>query len=167
MLRDRAFVRVWLLIAFLVTIGFAQTLSGFPAYATLRGGIDAAGLSIAFAANTLTVVVVQFPVLRFLEGRRRTTGMVLACLCWATAWVVTLLAGINLHGAAAVLAFGGAMMVFAIGEALLAPAQAALINDLAPDDLRGRYNGLYALAWTTGLAVGPGSRRGRPRCRSG
>jgi len=45
--------------------------------------------------------------------------------------------------------------VFGIGEALLAPSQAALINDLAPDELRGRYNGLYALAWTTGLAIGP------------
>jgi MFS family permease len=37
----------------------------------------------------------------------------------------------------------------------LAPSQAALINDLAPDDLRGRYNGLYTLAWTTGFLLGP------------
>jgi hypothetical protein len=33
-LRDRVFLRVWLLVAVLVGIGFAQTLAGFPAYAT-------------------------------------------------------------------------------------------------------------------------------------
>ncbi len=155
-LRDGNFLRVWALIALLVTIGFSQTLSGFPAYATSVGGIGASGLSVAFAANTFTVVVAQFPVLRLMEGRRRTTGIVLACLCWGTAWAITLLAGtVGGHGAPPVLWFSVALMVFALGETLLAPSQAALINDLAPDDLRGRYNGLYALAWTTGLAVGP------------
>ena len=154
-LRDRVFLRVWLLLAVLVTIGFAQTLSGFPAYATIVGGISAAGLSIAFAANTLTVVVAQFPVLRFLEGRRRTTGIVLACLCWAVAWTITLVSGGVGQAGGAVLWFTLAMVIFAIGETLLAPSQAALINDLASDELRGRYNGLYALAWTSGLAIGP------------
>ncbi|HEY8239590.1 MAG TPA: MFS transporter, partial [Candidatus Limnocylindrales bacterium] len=154
-LRDRVFLRVWLLLAMLVAIGFAQTLSGFPAYATIVGGISAAGLSVAFAANTLTVVIAQFPILRFLEGRRRTTGIVLACACWGAAWTITLATGNGGQSDGAVLWFAVAMVVFAIGETLLAPSQAALINDLATDDLRGRYNGLYALAWTTGLAVGP------------
>ena len=48
-----------------------------------------------------------------------------------------------------------ALGVFGIGETFLAPSQAALVNDLAPDDLRGRYNGLYTLAWTTGFLIGP------------
>jgi MFS family permease len=155
-LRDPTFVRLWALVAFLVTIGFSQTLAGFPAYATSAGGIGASGLSVAFAANTFTVVVAQLPVLRLMEGRRRTTGIILACLCWGTAWAMTLVAGIvGRGGALAVLWFSIALTVFGIGETLLAPSQAALVNDLAPDDLRGRYNGLYALAWTTGLAVGP------------
>jgi MFS family permease len=29
------------------------------------------------------------------------------------------------------------------------------VNDLACDSLRGRYNGAYVLAWTTGFAAGP------------
>lgn len=154
-LRDRVFLRVWVLIALLVTIGFSQTHAGFPAYATSTGGISAAGLGVAFAANTFTVVAAQLVVLRLMEGRRRTTGIILACLCWGAAWAVTLASGTLGGGAVAVLAFSTAMVVFALGETLLAPSQAALVNDLAPDDLRGRYNGLYTLAWTTGFALGP------------
>jgi len=154
-LRDGVFLRVWILIALLVTVGFSQTLAGFPAYATSIGGISASGLSIAFAANTFTVVVAQLFVLRLLDGKQRTTAIMLACACWAVAWAMTLVAGGLGGGEAAVVAFTSALVVFALGETFLAPSQAALVNDLAPDDLRGRYNGLYTLAWTTGLAVGP------------
>jgi MFS family permease len=80
---------------------------------------------------------------------------VLEHLCWGTAWAMTLAVGALGGGAVAVVAFSAALVVFALGETLLAPSQAALVNDLAPDDLRGRYNGLYTLAWTTGFAVGP------------
>jgi MFS family permease len=152
-LRDRVFVGVWVLFAVLVTIGFSQSLSGFPGFATSVGGVGASGLSLAFAANTFTVVLAQLPVLRVMEGHRRTTGIVLACLFWGTAWAITLLAGLT--GAMPVLWFTVALAVFGLGETFLAPSQAALINDLAPDDLRGRYDGLYGVAWTTGLALGP------------
>ena len=47
------------------------------------------------------------------------------------------------------------MVAFAFGEVLLSPSLPAIVNDLAPDSLRGRYNGVYVLAWTTGFAVGP------------
>ncbi len=155
-LRDGTFLRFCALIALLVTVGFAQTLAAFPAWATSAGGIGAGGLSVAFAANTITVVIVQLPILRLLEGTRRTTAIILACLCWATAWGLTLVGGtVGGSGTSHVLWFSVAMIVFAVGESLLAPSQAALANDLAPDHLRGRYNGMYALAWTTGLALGP------------
>jgi MFS family permease len=154
-LRDRTFLLVWVLIAVLVGIGFAQTQAGFPAYATGPGGVSAAVIGVAFAANTFTVVALQLPVLRLLEHHRRTTGIALACSCWAVAWGLTAAVGTWGGGTAAVLGFTAALMVFAVGETLLAPSQASLVNDLAPDHLRGRYNGLYTLAWTTGLAIGP------------
>ncbi|RHW23400.1 MFS transporter [Nocardioides immobilis] len=154
-LRDTTFLQVWVLMAFLVTIGFAQTLSGFPAYATGDGGVGAHVVGIAFAANTFAVVLLQLPVLRVMTGHRRTTGMALACTFWAVAWVVTAIAGTSGGGSLAAVGLTAALVVFAVGETLLAPSQASLVNDLAPDDLRGRYNGLYTLAWTTGLMVGP------------
>lgn len=154
-LRDRTFVAVWALTALVVTIGYGQYHSGFPGYATRPGGISPKALGLAFAANTLTVVVAQLVVLRLMAGRRRTRGVMLVCALWAATWAVTLLAGTMGGGPAAVATFALAMVLFAIGETLLPPTVPAMVNDLAPDRLRGRYNGMYTLAWTTGFMVGP------------
>lgn len=154
-LRDRTFLRVWLLTALLITVGFSQTHAVFPAFSTGTGGISASGLSIAFAANTFAVVAAQLYVLRWMVGRRRTTGMMLVSACWGLTWIVTLLGGDLGGGTLAVVVFAAAMVVFAIGETLLSPSLAPLVNDLATDELRGRYNGMYTLAWTTGFAAGP------------
>lgn len=154
-LRDKVFVRVWLLTALIVTISFGQVQSSFPGFATRPGGIGAHGLGLAFAANTLTVVAVQLFVLRWLAGRRRTTGAALAAIAWAASWAVVIAGGHLGRGAAAEAAFAAAMVIFAVGETLLSPTLPAIINDLAPPEAAGRYNGLGVLAFTTGFLLGP------------
>jgi MFS family permease len=154
-LRDKAFLRVWALTAVIVTVSFGQCQSSFAGYATRPGGIDTHGLSLAFAANTLTVVGAQLFVLRWLTGRRRTTGVALAGAAWAASWTMVIVAGHLGGGAAAEIAFAGAMVIFALGETLLSPTLPAIINDLAPPGVAGRYNGLGALAFTTGFLLGP------------
>jgi MFS family permease len=154
-LRDRAFVRVWLLTALIVTVSFGQFQSSLAGYATRPGGISAHGLSLAFAANMLTVTGAQLFVLRWLGGRRRTTGAALAALAWAASWVVVIIGGHLGGGAGADVTFVIATMIFALGESLLSPTLPAIINDLAPPEAAGRYNGLGALAFTTGFLLGP------------
>jgi MFS family permease len=153
-LRDRVFVRVWALAALVVAVSYGQYHSSFPGYATGTGGISASALSLAFAANTLTVVAAQLLVLKLVTGRRRTRAVMLACGCWAATWAATLAAG-QLGGDAAVAGFVLAMAIFAVGETLLAPTLPAIVNDLAIEELRGRYNGLSTLAWTVGFMIGP------------
>jgi MFS family permease len=154
-LRDRAFVRVWLLTAVLVTVSFGQSQSSFAGYATRPGGISSHGLALAFAANTVTVVGAQLFILRRLAGRRRTTAVALAAAAWAASWAMVFVGGHLGGGAAAEAAFAGAMVIFAFGECLLSPAIPAIINDLAPPEAIGRYNGLAVLAFTTGFLLGP------------
>lgn len=156
-LKDRAFLRVWVVTAVLVTVSFGQTQSTFPGYATRPGGISPHALALAYAANTGTVVLAQLPVLRWLAGRRRTTGAALAAAAWAASWAVVLAAGHLGGGAAAQAAFAAAMVIFAVGECLLSPTLPAIINDLAPAEAAGRYNGLGVLAFTTGFLLGPAS----------
>jgi MFS family permease len=154
-LRDKAFLRVWAMTALIVTISFGQSQSSFAGFATRPGGIDARGLSLAFAANTLTVVGAQLFVLRWLAGRRRTTALALAAAAWAASWATVIAAGHLGGGAAAEIAFAAAMVIFALGETLLSPTLPAIINDIAPPGAAGRYNGLGALAFTTGFLIGP------------
>jgi MFS family permease len=153
--RDGTFVRLWLLTAVLVTVGYAQMDSALPVFATRRGGITAGQLAVAFAANAVTVVIAQLVVLRLMRGRRRTSGLVVLCGLWSATWTLVLAVG-ELGGTdAAVIGFAAANVVFGLGETLVSPTLPAIANDLAPDSLRGRYNGAYALAWTTGFACGP------------
>jgi len=154
-LADTAFVRVWALTALLVTISFGQFGSSFAGYATRPGGIDARGLALAFAANTVTVAGAQLFVLRALAGHRRTTAAALAAAAWAASWAVVIVGGHLGGGAAARIAFVGGAAIFALGECLLAPTLPAIINDLAPPGAAGLYNGLGVLAFTTGFLLGP------------
>jgi MFS family permease len=154
-LGDRVFLRVWALTAVLVTVGVAQYAAAFPAYATEVAGLDASWLSLALAANAVTVVGLQLLTLRLLAGRRRTNGIVLVAALWAAAWSVALVAGALASGWPAPALLALAMVLLAAGETALAPTVPALVNALAPDALRGCYNGALALAFTTGFIAGP------------
>ncbi len=146
---------MWALGALIVTVSFGQFQASFTGYATRPGGITTHGLSLAFAANMLTVTCVQLFALRWLAGRRRTTGAALAAAAWAVTWAVVIIGGQLGRGVPAVIVFAAAMVIFALGETLLSPTLPAIINDLAPPGAAGRYNGLGALAFTTGFLLGP------------
>jgi MFS family permease len=153
--RDRAFRRLWALTALLVTVGYAQYSAAFPAVVTGSAGLDAHALALCFAANSVAVVVCQLPVLRLLRGRRRTSALAFVFAATGTAWTIVLAAGGAPSPTAALTALSLAMIVLAVAETALSPTAPALANDLAPDALRGRYNGVYTLAWSTGFAAGP------------
>ena len=145
---DRVFLRVWALTALLVGAGVAQYAAAFPAYATEVAGLDARWLSLALAANTVTVVAAQLLVLRLLKRRRRSTALALVGALWALAWTIALVSS-----APALLI--AAMVLLGLGETALIPTVPALVNQLAPEGLRGRYNGALALAFTCGFVFGP------------
>jgi MFS family permease len=152
---DRTFLAIWLLTALLVVVGYAQYEAALPPYATETGEISADALAVVFAANTLSVALFQLFVLRLVAGRRRTTALVLAAWILAVAWCLTIVAAHAGGGTAAVAGFAAAMAVIALFETLLSPVLAPLVNELAPNHLRGRYNGAFVLAYTTGFTIGP------------
>src|SRR5262249_9989627 len=70
-------------------------------------------------------------------------------------------------GGAAVTGFACAMAVLALGETMVSPSLGPIVNDLAPDQLRGRYNGAFVLAYTTGFMIGPALAGGGLRVGDG
>jgi MFS family permease len=152
---DRPFRRLLGLVTLLVGAGYAQYQVGFPAFATEAGGMPASVLGVAFAANTFTIVVAQLPMLRLMSRWRRSRGLALVGALWAAAWSVALLAATERGGTAAVVGFAAAMVLFGLGETALSPTLGPLVNDLASDAGRGRYNGACAMASTTGFTLGP------------
>ncbi|MDQ3913951.1 MAG: MFS transporter [Actinomycetota bacterium] len=153
--RDRNFVRLFVLMTLLVTVGYSQLESGFPAYATGRGGISTAALGMTFAANTFAIVVAQLVVLKLMRGKRRTRGLMAICVLWAVAWSLALVVGQLGPGLAKNAGFALVMVVFGLGECMVSPTAPAIVNDLAPEALRGRYNAAYSFTFSVGHIVGP------------
>jgi MFS family permease len=100
-------------------------------------------------------VLIQLPVSKALEGRRRMRALALMSLLFAAAALIVLGGGIWLTGTAAALVFVCATLVFGVGETLQGPTQAPLVADLAPDHLRGRYFALGSMSWSAGSILGP------------
>jgi MFS family permease len=154
-IRDRVFLKVCLVMTVLVAAGTAQLTSGFPAFATGRGQASPHVLGLAFGANTFTIVVIQLWALKAMRGHRRTRVVMGTCAAWAVCWGLTLFGGLQGGGVLSNASFVAAMAVFGTGEVLMAPSIPALVNHLAPEHLRGRYNALYSLAFSAGFFVGP------------
>lgn len=74
---------------------------------------------------------------------------------WALAWLIVEGGGLWLEATAAAAVFGMAAVVFAIGECLDGPARIALVADLVPGHLQGRYWAVSANSWDVGYIVGP------------
>ncbi len=153
-LRDRAMI--WLAIAAMVllTVGYGSLDVGLPTYATVEGGLPPSAIAIAFAVNTAAVVLVQRVTLRVIRGRSRSRLMALVALLWAVTWGII---GISISlppvGAVALMCVAGA--IFAVGESIWSPSVHAVVNELAPDALRGRYNAIMGWTWSASGALGP------------
>lgn len=153
-LGDPVFRRVCLLSLLLAVTGYAALDSGLPAYSRVVGHVAPAVLGLVFAVNTAVIVLGQLAVLRVISRWRRTRALATAGALWALSWAV-LLALPGLRGSSAtalVLVFGGA---FGVGEIFLAPALQPLVNAVATDRLRGRYNALSQSAFSIAFVVSP------------
>ena len=152
-LRHRPFVAVIGLNALFIFAGF----SGFellPVYAKNEAAVTETQIGIVFLVNTIVIVLLQLPVARLSQGRRRMPALALLGLLWATAWLFVPFAG-SKTAAAATLVLTLAIVIFAIGECLHGAVQAPLVVDLAEPRLLGRYMALSALSWQVGFALGP------------
>jgi MFS family permease len=154
-LRRPAVASVMLLSFVSSYVGYSQLNAGTQAFAREVGQISTRGLGFAYACNTLVIVLLQLVVLRRIEGRRRTRVICVMAVIWATAWTLLGMSGLVPGTLGATLLVAACASVFALGETLMQPTIPALVNDLAPDHLRGRYNALSAGAFSLAAIIAP------------
>lgn len=153
-LRDRALIAAVVLSTLFWAAALSQTAVTFPAWTTGPADSTTVVVGLGFATNTIVLLTSQLRVIRVLRGRLRTSGAATAGILFATAWAVMLLA-IGAGPVVSAVALMGGMAIFALGEAFLAPTLPALINDLAPDHVRGRYNAVFNVSSQAGQVIGP------------
>ncbi|MGB8651066.1 MAG: MFS transporter [Mycobacteriales bacterium] len=151
---DQVFRRMCLVSLLFALTGYAALDAGVPAFARVEGHVSPSAIGLVFTVNTALIVSLQLPALRLVRSWRRTQALVVAAGLWALAWAVLGLVPVLGEGlrTPAVLVFGA---VFGLGEVFMAPALQPLVNALASDRLRGRYNALSSAAFSVAFVVSP------------
>jgi MFS family permease len=149
-LRDAAFVRLALANVAVIGVGWGVLPWVVPPFAASELHVGPKVIGLLMLANAATVVVVQVPVARFAEGRRRVLMMAGGSFGFAAACLLVLAAR-GLGTAALVVA----SVAIGIGECFHSAALGPLVADLAPPGLRGRYQAGIGLSWWLGLALAP------------
>jgi MFS family permease len=122
-------------------------------YTTLPLAMRLQGLSpqeygLAMAVNGILIVALQPWVSGWL-GRHDP------CIVLAAGFVVVGL-GFGLTAlAGSVLAYAATVVVWTLGEIITAGLGAAIVADLAPPAMRGRYSGAYGAIWATAFLLAP------------
>jgi MFS family permease len=145
-LRDRVMV-TFVVLTLLCAFVFMQALTTLP-LAMQRHDLPTSSYGLVMALNGLTIVLLQPLIGHRLGLFDRNHGLILGMLLMglgnaATAWAST------------TPGYAAAVAVWTVGEVLLTSIGSALVADLAPAHLRGRYNGLYGLAWGLGSFTAP------------
>ena len=153
-LRDRPFLALIGLNVVFVAAGY-ETLLLTPVYAKDQAGVSERWIGMIWFANTVFIVLAQMPISKWLEGRRRMVALAAMNVCFAAASLVILIGGTLFEAGAAALVMVGATLIFAVGECLQGPTQGALVADMAPTRLSGRYFALSSMSWSTGAILGP------------
>jgi MFS family permease len=142
----------------LITCGYGSIDSGLSLFIVNQVHLTVKAVGVALFFNTITIVLAQLFAIKLIEGRSRTLVMGWVSLFWAGAWAM-IGATVHIRHTGALVMVCLAVSVFAVGETLWSPVGPALINDLAPEHLRGRYNAAFGLTWGIASALAPGAPR--------
>lgn len=145
-LRDRVMVG-YVLVTVVYTFVLMQGMTTMP-LAMKEDGLGPRDYGLAIAANGFLIVVVQPLVNAWLSRRDHSLVMVVGFTLVGIGYALTAFAS-SLAGYVATIA------VWSLGEITAASVLQAVVADLAPADLRGRYSGLYGTAWSAGFLLAP------------
>ncbi|MEI6736081.1 MAG: MFS transporter [Actinomycetes bacterium] len=153
-LRDRRLVHFVLASLILLIAGYGSQEAGFSLFVIDRMQLPMHDIGIIFFFNTSTIVVAQLFALNFIDGRSRTRVMSGVGVLWAIFWFIVLGAA-HVNHTVALISMCVGMVIFAIGETAWSPVGPALVNEIAPEHLRGRYNAASSLTWSISSTLSP------------
>ena len=145
LVNDRIFL-IFCLGSFFTALVYAQSMSTLPLYFA-RLGIDAAMYGRIIAVNGGMIFLLQLPLTAILSGFNRGRVVIGSSLIIGIGFALTACA----HHP---LAFVGTVVIWTLGELMQFPFSAAIVSDLAPARMRGRYMGVFGLSHSLAMAIG-------------
>lgn len=153
-IRDRRLQRFMIAVLVLLTCGYGSLDAGFSLFVVNEVHLSLNVVGITLLCNTVAIVIGQLFVLRWLAGKSRSGALALVAIIWALAWAVVAVAP-HVISAVALPLLCVAMVIFAAGETIWSPVGPALVNEIAPEHLRGRYNAAFGLTFGLSGVMGP------------
>jgi len=145
--KDRVFA-AFCLISVLLFLVTAQMSSVYSVYSEKVVGIQVYEVGYLYAINGLMVVLLQFPVARWISRFRMTNAISIGAMLYAIGYFM-----VAFTSDFFTLAF--CMMVITMGEIVVSPASSNLVANMSPEKSRGRYMGVYGLFSQFGWSMGP------------
>jgi MFS family permease len=145
--RDRAFV-LFLVSSVLGAFVYFQSQTTFPLHVRASGLSDS-DYGLLISLNGLAIVLFELPLVaisrRFPARPVLAIGSVLVGLGFALNAIADDRPELALT-----------VLIWTLGEIIYAPVASAYVADIAPEHLRGRYQGAWGLTWGLAFMLGPG-----------
>lgn len=153
-LSDRRFMKVAFGGLIYITFGYASLQGGIAIFVTQFLDLSPKWIGVVYGANTVAIFLLQGSVLRIIEKRNKYQVLRWAGWIWAGSWLIIGAASF-VHGFIAGVLIALSQVIFAVGEMIWSPTAPTLTNELAPDELRGRYNSVMGMQWNIAGVIGP------------
>jgi MFS family permease len=131
----------------LSTIVYMQQFVTLP-LAVRASGLTASAYGVIYAVNPIAVIVAQPMVMRLIDRLRVVPTMAASSLVLGVGFGLTAFA----HS---IPVFALTVLIWTVGEIGFNAVGPALIAEIAPPELRGRYNGLIGTAFGAASLLGP------------
>jgi MFS family permease len=151
---DRIFLKITSGGLIYTIFGYASLNGGLAIFITQHLDLSPKWVGIVLTANTVAIFLLQGTVLRIISPRNKFTVLPWLGWIWALSWAVIALSAF-VKGFTAGVLIAISQVVFAVGEMIWSPTLPAVANELAPDNLRGRYNAISGMQWNVASVFGP------------
>jgi MFS family permease len=132
----------------LMTMVYLQLYTTLGIYLRDTHGFAEQAYGDLMSMNAATVVLLQVSIARRIERRPPMKMMAFGTFLYAV--------GFAMYGFFSSYAlFAAAMLVITVGEMIVMPTAQALVANIAPEDMRGRYMAIFGFTWLIPQATGP------------
>jgi MFS family permease len=132
----------------LIGIVFWQMSSSYGLQATEGAGLDERAYGLLMALNGILIVFLELPLTSY---TKRLSPVLMMAVGYA---IIGLGMGMNALGATLPVLMAS-MIVLTAGEMIAFPVNNGYMAALAPDEMRGRYQGVISISWSMATMVGP------------
>ena len=143
---DRAFLSL-LVVSLLSSLVFQQGYSTLPLHVE-RAGHGSAFYGVMMSVNGTMIILLELSLTTFTRRLAPRAAMALGVLLTGAGFAAT---GLAFSRFALIVT----VVIWTFGEMCFSPVAAAYVADLAPESLRGRYQGVFSLTFSVGLVIAP------------